>query len=202
MNHHETKLQSLIIDLQSGKSEAVEQLIEVSYDRLQRLARKMLKTNLRVKRWNETDDVLQNALVRLHRALQEVSPDSVEGYFRLAATQIRRELIDLARHHYGPQGNAAHHASEPCAPDAEGRVAPLHEDRDPTAGPATLMQWTELHEAIEQLPDDVRTLFDLLYYQGLTQAEAAELLDVSERTIKRRWLSAKMELQELQEKPK
>jgi DNA-directed RNA polymerase specialized sigma24 family protein len=36
----------------------------------------------------------------------------------------------------------------------------------------------------------------LLWYQGLSQAEAAELLQVSERTIKRRWMSARLQLQD------
>ena len=33
-----------------------------------------------------------------------------------ALSQARRELIDLARHHYGPLGSAAHHASQPAGP--------------------------------------------------------------------------------------
>ncbi|MBL8798147.1 MAG: helix-turn-helix domain-containing protein, partial [Planctomycetia bacterium] len=36
--------------------------------------------------------------------------------------------------------------------------------------------------------------FDLLFYQGLSQAEAAALLNVSERTVKRRWQSARLQL--------
>ena len=37
-------------------------------------------------------------------------------------------------------------------------------------------------------------VFSLLWYQGLTQAEAAEALETSERTIKRRWQSARLKL--------
>ena len=37
-------------------------------------------------------------------------------------------------------------------------------------------------------------MFDLLFYQGLSQAEAAAVLGVSEVTIKRRWRSARMRL--------
>jgi DNA-directed RNA polymerase specialized sigma24 family protein len=33
-------------------------------------------------------------------------------------------------------------------------------------------------------------VFDMLWYQGLTQAEAAALLQVSERTLQRRWRAA------------
>ena len=44
------------------------------------------------------------------------------------------------------------------------------------------------------MPTEHRELFDLLYYSGLSQEEAAEVLGVSERTVKRRWRSAKLVL--------
>ena len=53
-----------------------------------------------------------------------------------------------------------------------------------------LAQWTELHQHIDALPDDEREVVGLLFYQGLSQAEAAELLGVSVRTVQRRWHSA------------
>jgi DNA-directed RNA polymerase specialized sigma24 family protein len=34
----------------------------------------------------------------------------------------------------------------------------------------------------------------MLWYQGLTQIETAELLGVTERTIQRRWVAARQEL--------
>jgi RNA polymerase sigma-70 factor (ECF subfamily) len=41
-------------------------------------------------------------------------------------------------------------------------------------------------EAIDGLPDDEREAFDLVRIQGLTHAEAAELLGVAPRTVQRR----------------
>jgi RNA polymerase sigma factor (sigma-70 family) len=51
-------------------------------------------------------------------------------------------------------------------------------------------------DEVERLPDEEREIFDLLWYQGLSQAEAAALLHVSERTIKRRWQAARLKLHE------
>ena len=48
-----------------------------------------------------------------------------------------------------------------------------------------------------QLPDEEREVFDLIFYQELSQADAAELLDVSVRTVKRRWRSAKLLLHDV-----
>jgi RNA polymerase sigma-70 factor (ECF subfamily) len=41
-------------------------------------------------------------------------------------------------------------------------------------------------EAIEALPADERESFDLVKIQGLTQVEAAEILGVAVKTVKRR----------------
>jgi DNA-directed RNA polymerase specialized sigma24 family protein len=49
----------------------------------------------------------------------------------------------------------------------------------------------EFHRIVEGLPGEV---FELLWYHGLTQKEAAELLGVSEWTLKRRWQEARIAL--------
>jgi RNA polymerase sigma-70 factor (ECF subfamily) len=41
-------------------------------------------------------------------------------------------------------------------------------------------------EAIENLPEDEREAFDLVRVQGMTQAEAAQVLGVAAVTVKRR----------------
>jgi RNA polymerase sigma-70 factor (ECF subfamily) len=41
-------------------------------------------------------------------------------------------------------------------------------------------------QAIEQLPEDEREVFELVRIQGLTQAEAAEVLGVCIKTVQRR----------------
>ena len=40
-------------------------------------------------------------------------------------------------------------------------------------------------------------MFDLLWYQGLTQAEAAQALGVPERTLRRRWQAIRLRLHHL-----
>lgn len=54
-----------------------------------------------------------------------------------------------------------------------------------------------MHEAIEKLPEDLREVFEMTFYQGMTQEEMASVLDVSTKTIKRRWRDARLALQEL-----
>jgi RNA polymerase sigma-70 factor (ECF subfamily) len=48
-------------------------------------------------------------------------------------------------------------------------------------------------QAIDQLPEDEREVFDLVRIQGMTQEEAAQLLGVSAVTVKR-WLNRSLRL--------
>ena len=52
------------------------------------------------------------------------------------------------------------------------------------------------HEAVERLPAEERELFGLLWYQGMTHAQAAEALGVATKTVQRRWASARLFLEE------
>src|SRR3954454_19760024 len=106
-----TQIQLRLDRLRAGDASARDELLGLACERLRRLARKMLKDYPGVGRWEQTDDVLQNVLLRLDPALQAVIPPTAHDFFRLAAAQIRRELIDLARHYHGPEGLGANHAS-------------------------------------------------------------------------------------------
>jgi RNA polymerase sigma-70 factor (ECF subfamily) len=193
MPQHEgsTQIQRCIDRLRAGDATARDELLAHAVDRLTRLTRKMLRDFPGVHRWEETDDVFQNAALRLSRALEEVQPATTADFFHLAAAQIRRELLDLARRYFGPQGLGAHQARVAGAGSSPpGRPNP----EDTTRDPDRLAAWTDFHRAVEALPAEEREVFDLLFYQGLSQAEAAVVLDASERTIKRRWQAARLRL--------
>ena len=179
--------------MQAGDLAAREEILRHCRGRLERLTRKMLQDYPRVKRYEQTDDVLQSATLRLLSALREVRPTSTRDFFGLASLQIRRELLDLAKHYYGPEGEGAHHAS--FSPDRSGDVMPEKADR--AEQPNDVAAWCELREKIKLLPDDERETFALLYYQGLKQAEAAVILNVTVRTVQRRWQSALLSLHDL-----
>jgi RNA polymerase sigma-70 factor (ECF subfamily) len=183
------QIQSWLARLQAGDLAARDALLGAAGERLRHLAHRMLQTYPRVARWEETDDVLQNALLRLYRTLKDVPPQSVADFLRLAALNIRRELRDLARHYYGPQGAGTHHVT--LGPD---QSTPPEATGQSSLEPQRLAVWSEFHQHVEDLPEEERTVFDLLWYQGLSQAEAAQVLGVAERTIKRRWQSARIKL--------
>src|SRR5262249_8376302 len=188
-----TLLQAYLERMHAGDRAARDELFRQVGGRLERLTRKMLKGFPGVQRWAQTDDVLQSALVRMLRALQDVHPASMREFFALTTEQIRRELLDLARHYYGPQGAGTKHAS--LAGDNGSR--PPYEKPDPSTQPSLLAAWSEFHQQVSKLPADEREVVDLLFYQELTQAEAAGLLNVTVRTVQRRWQSALLKLHQI-----
>jgi RNA polymerase sigma factor (sigma-70 family) len=183
------RLQGWLERLQSGDEAALDELLRHAGDRLEKLTRQMLRAHPAVRRWAETGDVLQGALMRLVRALRQVHPASLRDFFALATQQVRRELIDLARRFYGPHGVGANHAS--TAGETRGP-----EPADLSNEGSALAEWTELHRHIDDLPEEEREVVGLVFYQGLLQEEAAELLGVSVRTVQRRWHAALVRLYE------
>ncbi len=173
----------------AGDDSARPELIRLAQGRFTALARAMLRRYPHVRRWEQTDDLVNAALLRLHRGLAEVKPESVRHFDNLAASQIRRELIDLARSYHGPEGLGAHHHTDGTGPAA--RLNQLASEEG-SSQPETLEEWAAFHEAVERLPQDEREVFDLLWYQGLTHAQAAEALGVATKTIQRRWVSARL----------
>ena len=121
----------------------------------------------------ESGDVLQSALIRLTRALGDVTPKSVREYYGLAAEQLRRELLDLARRH----------ALRPVGLLLETELARPGDSADLARGAA-------LQEAVEQLPTNLREVFSLTFYHGWTQPKIAELLQMSDRQVRRLWVEA------------
>jgi RNA polymerase sigma factor (TIGR02999 family) len=189
-----TKIESLLERLRTGDHSAQAALIAQTCERVRHLARRMLRRYPTLARWEQTDDVLQGTLVRLHQTLQKVTPDSPRGFYALAATHVRRTLIDLARHHFGPEGQGAHHATHVQGTAAEGDQSPAHEQAAAPAEPASLEEWSEFHRRVEDLSEEEREVVHLLFYQGLTREEAADVLGVSARTVKRHWASARVQL--------
>jgi RNA polymerase sigma factor (sigma-70 family) len=186
-----TEARDLLERHRRGDESARGRLIALAQGRFVALARAMLRRYPHVRRWEQTDDLLQAALWRLHRSLAEVRPEGVRHFDNLAAAQIRRELIDLARSYHGPEGLGAHHHTD--AADPGGRLA---EVADRAGRPETLEGWAAFHEAVGRLPEEERRVVELLWYRGLSHAEAAEALGVATKTVQRRWASARLRLRD------
>jgi RNA polymerase sigma-70 factor (ECF subfamily) len=188
-------LQACLDRLKQGDDAARKELLAVASCRLEQLGRVMLKSYPGLRRWEQTGDVVQNALIRLDRALRSVTPESPLQFHRLAALQVRRELIDLARHYFGAEGpGRAHQSNAPRTSSQRDSPTPAYEAADVSGEPSRLAAWTEFHQKADELPDEEREVFDLVWYQGLSYGEAAEVLKVSAKTVMRRYQAARLRL--------
>ena len=205
-----TQLQLLLNRVREGDAEALDQLTERACLRVHNLVRKIFPDFQRVRRFEDSSDVLQEVLLRLNRRMKNLAekeangqegnlPANVRQFFHLASNEIRNALLDLARKYFGPQGQGRHQAMA-LHPSAEDSSAgePL-QPSDHSHDPNKLMMWTEFHGQVESLPTDLREVFDLRWYQGLSSEEVAEILGVSLATVKRRWLQARLALRSVLE---
>jgi RNA polymerase sigma-70 factor (ECF subfamily) len=158
-------------DTQAGRQARAE-LIDQSRRRMEAICRKMFFKSLGGSPV-DWEDVYQEAAIRLWKSLDAVRPSTVPEFFGLASTQIRRVLVDLCRKY----------AKAP--PDVDALL------KESSFSAVTLAKWTEFHEYVETLPDPLRQVVDLVWYQELTQKEAADVLQIDESTVKRRWRKAR-----------
>lgn len=191
-----TYLQRQIDRLKLGDVAARDELIRHAGERLQHLTRKILHDFQRVRKYEDTGDVMQNAYLRLLRRLQNAPPSTVAEFFQLAAREIRCTLIDLARHYYGARGAGKNEQAPPEPVERNDSVSPM-EISDRRHEPGQLFDWSEFHQHVESLPSEEREVVDLLWYHGMTQEEAAQVLEVSLSTLKRRWMTARVRLQSI-----
>ena len=121
----------------------------------------------------QADELLGAVVERLLKALREVRPGTVRQFFALASQHMRWELNEMARRL-----------------DEESSAVELRESSVPAPAESSASQLSpnirRIMEAIESLPEEEREVFNLVRIQGMTQTEAAAVLEVSVKTIQRR----------------
>jgi RNA polymerase sigma-70 factor (ECF subfamily) len=120
----------------------------------------------------QADEMLSAVVERLLKALRQARPTSPRQFFALACQHMRWELNDMARRL----------DEQPASVEllAESVPAPASSSSGFTPDGRRILA------AIDRLPEGEREAFELVRIQGMSQAEAAEVLEVSVMTINRR----------------
>lgn len=183
----ESLLAALAASDQTAKCSARDALVTAAIDHMRAVAHRMIRGYPQVRRWEETDDVVQGACLRLARALDTVIPTDAWHLLNLIATQVRRELIDLARRYAGAESFARYHETNRVRVDGR-EVFRSDAVTDPeSADVENARTWTRLHEVASTLDEEEQKLFNLVWYLGLSQEQSAKVLGCSVRTVARRW---------------
>jgi RNA polymerase sigma-70 factor (ECF subfamily) len=175
------ELEGWLARLGQGDNGACEPLINLAYDRLTTITRRLLFGFPALRGREDVPDVLHNSLPRFIQALEAVRPSTAHQFYGLAVLQIRRVMLEMVR--------------KPPQPTPFTQTAPGAEpDESGTYDPKRLAAWTEFHRLVDNLPSDERQLVELLFYQELSQERVAEMLRVDKSTVKRRWRAVRQKL--------
>ena len=63
--------------------------------------------------------------------------------------------------------------------------------------PSSSARWASFHEGWEKLPAEEREVMALRYYHGWKEKDIAELLQMEDRTVRRKWRHACLHLNAL-----
>ena len=132
---------------------------------------------------SRAEDAAQDVFTSVWRSAASYRPERGPGAAWLFAV-ARNAIIDRARARAEPPADA------PDAPSTE-------------EGPAERAEaaWTtwRVHRALEELPENERTVLELAYWSGLSQREVAEFLNIPLGTVKTRTRSALSRLADILE---
>jgi len=170
----------LLRQWREGNQHAFERLSELVYDELRRMARGYLAGERR-------DHTLQPTALVHETYLRLVDQTAMafedrRHFFALAATTMRRILVDHAR---GQRCEKRGGDQQRVTLDAVGELAAADRAAEVLA----------VDEALERLAVEDRlkaSVVELRFFGGLTNDEVASVLGLSEPTVRRHWRTAKL----------
>ncbi|MCZ6770680.1 MAG: sigma-70 family RNA polymerase sigma factor [Proteobacteria bacterium] len=167
----------------AGEVGAADELLPLVYEELRRLARDRMTRETPGQTLQPTA-LVHEAYLRLVGS-DDLAWDSRGHFFAAAAEAMRRILIERARH----RGAEVH---------GGGRQRMSLEDIEPMTGALedqNLIALDEALDALEKIDGRKAKIVKLRYFTGLTIAETALALGLSERTVKYDWRFARAWLQ-------
>jgi RNA polymerase sigma factor (TIGR02999 family) len=175
-----TEITTLLHAANAGDSHAADQVVSLLYGELHRLARSRLRRAGELTLL-DTTALVHESYLRIQQAGKLDFADR-RHFLAYAAKAMRTIAIDIAR-----------------ARQAERRGGEaLHVTLNTELGDSVASQEDEMlrvHEALDELMDvDERLgqVVEMRYFGGLTEAEIAECLGVTERTVQRDWQKARL----------
>jgi RNA polymerase sigma factor (TIGR02999 family) len=170
-----------IARLKVGEADAVKHLFAVSYDELKRLAHSRLWSS-NLKQGFATESLVHESYLRLSQMKTLDIPDR-KHYFAYASKVMRSVILDSIR-----EANAEQRGGGVAAVTLDTEIAEL------SAQGGDVQAIDDALKDLQRISPDLATLVEMRFFGGLTEAEIAEALGVSERTVRREWTKARAAL--------
>lgn len=166
----------LLLAWREGDELALEALVPIVYEELRRLARRYMRGQ-RLGHTLQTTALVNEAYMRLVDA-DRVRWQDRAHFFAVSARLMRRILVDSAR----ARNNLKRGGNRVTLDDAAELVP----------GRATdLVALDDALTALAELSPRQSQIVELRYFGGFTETETAEVLGISERTVRREWRVAR-----------
>jgi RNA polymerase sigma factor (TIGR02999 family) len=177
----DANITTLLLELKAGNAEAMTRLMPVVYRELRRLAAHYMKQE-------RSDHTLQpTALVHEAYLRLIAQPDrnwqNRAHFLAVAAQAMRAVLIDYARAHLAKKRGGGKLQVE------------LGDALTVPAEPQYVLTLNEALKRLEQIDSRASRVVELRWFVGLSVKEAADVMGVSEKTVRRDWNFAKAWLQ-------
>jgi len=171
---------ALLVAARQGDRESVDKLLALTYDELRELAHARLRRSGKITVL-DTTALVHECYLRIS-ALEKLDTDSQAHFFGYAAHVMRSIVVDIVRKRSAErrQGNG---------PD----VTLNTEVPDPACSAEADI--VRVHEALEELSlidERLVRVVEMRYFAGLTEAQIAQSLGVTERTVRRDWQKARL----------
>jgi RNA polymerase sigma factor (TIGR02999 family) len=167
----------LLGEMERGDKDAANHILPLVYDELHRLARSYFRRE-RGEHTLQPTALVHEAYIRL---VDQRSPVESRGHFlALAATQMRRILLDYARKH-----QAARRGAGGQKVLLEDTMAISHQK------PVDVLALDAALHKLQALDADQSRVVELRFFGGLSVEETAEAMRISPATVKRGWSSAR-----------
>lgn len=169
------RITRLLHDVRDGDGQAFGALLPLVYDDLKRIADRQLR--------RERQGHTLHATALVHEAYMKLADQARldwqdrAHFLGIAARAMRQILIDYARRRNaekrGGGWNRTTLAGKPFALDVDAE------------------ELIALDEALDQLDERQRQIVEFRFFGGMTEQEIAEVLGVSDRTVRREWVKAR-----------
>lgn len=174
------EITTLLRAASAGDPQAADQVVALLYGELQRLARSRLRRSGELTLL-DTSALVHESYLRIQAAGEPEFADR-KHYLAYAAKVMRTIVIDMVRARQADRhGNAA-----------------LQVTLNTEVGDSTAVQEDEMlrvHDALDELhgvDERLAQVVEMRYFAGLTEAQIADCLGVTERTVQRDWQKARL----------
>lgn len=188
------ELESLLQRAHQGDTVAQDKIFGYLQKRFRAIVSKMLRR--RPDAAVSDSDVIQELSLRMWKMFRkEVDFSSAQHFLSVAGKNLRWAAMQILGHRRKRHAQSLNGHGSDATEKSGDELLPSH----PGDPPERLEVWQRFHELVERkdvLSPEERQVVTLRWYHGLRQREIASLLQVSERTVKRYWHSAKKKLQQ------